>query len=56
INRDKTIWGDDAHEFRPERWETVPEEANRIPGVWGNVLTFLGGPRACIGYRFSLVE
>ncbi|KAG6846499.1 hypothetical protein H0H93_013573, partial [Arthromyces matolae] len=55
INRDKTIWGDDAHEFRPERWETVPEEANRIPGVWGNVLTFLGGPRACIGYRFSLV-
>ncbi|KAG6819806.1 hypothetical protein H0H93_008501, partial [Arthromyces matolae] len=56
INRDKTIWGDDAPEFRPERWENVPEDANRIPGVWGNILTFLGGPRACIGYRFSLVE
>ncbi|GLB35548.1 putative cytochrome p450 [Lyophyllum shimeji] len=56
INRDKSIWGEDAMEFRPERWEKVPEAAAAIPGVWGNMLTFLGGPRACIGYRFSLVE
>ncbi|KAG5639166.1 hypothetical protein H0H81_006070 [Sphagnurus paluster] len=41
---------------RPERWENVPELAAGIPGVWGNMLTFLGGPRACIGYRFSIVE
>ncbi|KAG6909598.1 hypothetical protein DXG01_016637 [Tephrocybe rancida] len=56
INRDKSIWGEDAGKFRPERWEHVPEAAGTIPGVWGNMLTFLGGPRACIGYRFSLVE
>ncbi|KAG6900352.1 hypothetical protein C0993_011983 [Termitomyces sp. T159_Od127] len=56
INRDKAIWGEDAAEFRPERWEHVPEAAANVPGVWGNMLTFLGGPRACIGYRFSLVE
>ncbi|KNZ77019.1 Secologanin synthase [Termitomyces sp. J132] len=56
INRDKSIWGEDAAEFRPERWEHVPEAAANVPGVWGNMLTFLGGPRACIGYRFSLVE
>jgi cytochrome P450 len=27
-----------------------------VPGVWGNVLTFIGGPRNCIGYRFALAE
>ena len=41
---------------RPERWEKTPEAAASIPGVWGHMLTFLGGPRACIGYRFALVE
>lgn len=56
INQLKKIWGDDAEEFRPERWNNPPSAAAGIPGVWGNVLTFLGGPRACIGYRFSLVE
>jgi cytochrome P450 len=50
------MWGDDAAEFKPERWESIPEKASNIPGVWSNLLTFLGGPRACIGYRFSLVE
>ena len=41
---------------RPERWENIPDAATSIHGVWGNLLTFIGGPRACIGYRFSLVE
>jgi len=56
VNKSKAIWGEDADEFRPERWEKLPEGAASIPGVWGHILTFLGGPRACIGYRFSLVE
>ncbi|KAF9484969.1 cytochrome P450 [Pholiota conissans] len=56
INRDKSIWGEDAKEFRPDRWEKIPEGAASIPGIWGNLMTFIGGPRACIGYRFSLVE
>jgi hypothetical protein len=42
--------------LRPGRWEHVPEAAAAIPGVWGNMMTFLGGPRACIAYRFALVE
>ncbi|KAJ7144946.1 cytochrome P450 [Mycena crocata] len=56
MNRAKAIWGDDAQEFIPERWESQTPIYNSIPGVWGHMLTFLGGPRACIGYRFSLVE
>ncbi|KAH9894817.1 cytochrome P450 [Cubamyces lactineus] len=56
MHRLKEIWGEDAMEFKPERWQQPPEEISAIPGVWSHLLTFIGGPRACIGYRFSLVE
>ncbi|KAJ3000804.1 hypothetical protein NUW54_g6733 [Trametes sanguinea] len=56
LHRSKEIWGDDALEFRPERWEQPPGVSADIPGIWGHLLSFLGGPRACIGYRFSLTE
>ncbi|KAH7910390.1 cytochrome P450 [Hygrophoropsis aurantiaca] len=56
INRSEALWGPDAKEFKPERWESPPENASNIPGIWGHLLTFLGGPRACIGYRFALIE
>ena len=42
--------------LRPERWESVPQAANGIPGVWGNLLSFLGGRHSCIGYRYSVTE
>ncbi|KAH8102315.1 cytochrome P450 [Cristinia sonorae] len=56
LHRDKQIWGEDALEFKPERWEHPPDVIADMPGVWGRLLSFLGGPRACIGYRFALVE
>ncbi|KDQ54054.1 hypothetical protein JAAARDRAFT_160991 [Jaapia argillacea MUCL 33604] len=56
VNRSKLLWGEDAFEFKPERWENPPQAINSIPGVWGNMLTFLGGHHACIGFRFSVVE
>ncbi|KAI0363609.1 cytochrome P450 [Pilatotrama ljubarskyi] len=56
INRDKSLWGDDAFEFKPERWDNLPEAVSSIPGIWANNLTFMGGQHACLGYRFSLNE
>ncbi|KAF9235962.1 cytochrome P450 [Melanogaster broomeanus] len=56
MNTSEELWGDDAHEFKPERWDNVPEAVSRIPGLWSHLLTFLGGPRSCIGYRFALVQ
>jgi len=52
----KDIWGQDASEFRPERWL----EANGTPearvGVYGNLCGFSGGPMSCIAWRFALLE
>lgn len=56
MNRSKELWGEDSFEFKPERWEAIPEPVEHMPGVWSHMMSFLGGPRACIGYRFSLVE
>ncbi|CAE6529926.1 unnamed protein product [Rhizoctonia solani] len=56
MNRVKEIWGDDAAEFKPERWDNLPEAAKQMPGVWGHLMTFIHGNRACIGYRFALIE
>ncbi|KII90147.1 hypothetical protein PLICRDRAFT_108574 [Plicaturopsis crispa FD-325 SS-3] len=59
INRDPLIWGPDATQWRPERWlEPLPESVTnaKIPGVYANMMTFLGGPRSCIGFKFSQLE
>ncbi|KAI0059721.1 cytochrome P450 [Artomyces pyxidatus] len=59
INRDEAIWGADAAEWKPERWlAPLPESVAqaRVPGVYSNTLTFLGGGRACIGFKFSQLE
>ncbi|KAI0267369.1 cytochrome P450 [Gloeopeniophorella convolvens] len=56
LNRSEEFWGEDAKEFKPERWENLPETVAGMPGIWSNTLSFLAGPHACIGYRFSLAE
>ena len=42
--------------YRPERWEAIPEAVKAIPGVFGNLMTFITGTHACIGYRFAVTE
>ena len=48
MHRDPRIWGPDAHEFKPQRWD---DPALR-PG-WG-YLPFNGGPRVCLGRQLAL--
>ncbi|KZP19241.1 cytochrome P450 [Athelia psychrophila] len=54
VNRGEGVWGADAGVFRPER-------RHGVPGLYAGILTFLNGNplsgnRACIGYRFALLE
>lgn len=56
VNTSTAIWGPDAAKFHPDRFDNLPAESNAVPGVWGNLMTFLGGTRNCIGYRFALAE
>jgi cytochrome P450 len=59
--RNKDIWGDDADEFKPERWlrgEREDQEAfqQRIRRYNAADLTFGAGSRICLGRHLSLVE
>ncbi|CAE6376625.1 unnamed protein product [Rhizoctonia solani] len=58
-NRDLRTWGEDANVFRPSRWlDSTPSNlhGSRMPGIYSSLMTFSGGPRACIGFRFSQLE
>ncbi|KAF7366181.1 Cytochrome P450 [Mycena venus] len=49
-------WGDDAHEFRPSRWLEGSVSKGEAAGPYANLLTFLGGPHTCLGWRFAVLE
>ncbi|KAI1492228.1 cytochrome P450, partial [Biscogniauxia mediterranea] len=48
MHRRKDIYGDDADEFRPERWESLRLTFEYLP--------FNAGPRICIGQQFALTQ
>jgi benzoate 4-monooxygenase len=50
IHHSKEIWGPDADEFRPERWETVTEKQKAA------FIPFSYGPRACVGRNVAEFE
>ena len=50
IHHSKEIWGADADEFRPERWESLtPRQKNAF-------IPFSYGPRACVGRNVAEME
>ena len=50
-SRLKSIYGPDADDFRPERWET-----GELANIGWAYFPFSGGPRACLGQDFALME
>lgn len=62
INRAPIFWGDNAEEFVPERWIDTDKNGNLVPNNNGGAstnfaqITFLHGPRACIGKDFARAE
>ncbi|KAJ7740374.1 cytochrome P450 [Mycena metata] len=55
-HRLETLWGEDAHEFRPSRWLDGTAYQGQALGPYANLLSFLGGPRVCLGWRFAILE
>ncbi|KAJ7106646.1 cytochrome P450 [Mycena epipterygia] len=54
--RQESRWGQDAHEFKPSRWiEGTPYQGEAV-GPYANLLSFIGGPRTCLGWRFAILE
>jgi cytochrome P450 len=50
-HRDKNIWGEDAMEFKPERFE--PENLEKVhPYAY---TPFKGGLRMCPGYKYAKI-
>ena len=50
LHRDPTAWGDDAEEFKPERFADPKKIPHHVFKPFGN------GQRACIGQQFAMHE
>ena len=49
LHRLPEIWGPDAEEFKPDRWDTFK------PGAW-EFVPFGGGARVCMGQQKAMME
>ncbi|KAJ3329429.1 hypothetical protein HDU76_007924 [Blyttiomyces sp. JEL0837] len=65
VHRLSEYWGDDAEEWKPDRWDSKPvdseESLDSVAGsqgsrAFGTYIPFNVGPRNCIGHRFATLE
>jgi cytochrome P450 len=55
MGRMKAVWGEDAEEFRPERW--IDPDTGRVAAVSPfKFSAFYGGPHTCLGMKFAISE
>ncbi|KAB2615864.1 cytochrome P450 CYP72A219-like [Pyrus ussuriensis x Pyrus communis] len=53
VHHDKQLWGDDAQDFKPERFSEGVLKATKNKFMY---FPFGGGPRICIRQNFAMVE
>lgn len=53
VQRDRTLYGDDAEEFRPERWMETEERTFELEA---KQFTFGMGSRVCLGKDVAIME
>jgi cytochrome P450 len=58
VGLDTELWGPDAAEYKPERWDNsatqLPAAVKALPGP--GLFSFISGPRNCVGQRFAQTE
>lgn len=55
MNTSSFVWGEDSEEFNPERWNSLDDRVKKN-GFPNGLLSFISGPRGCIGNRFAVAE
>jgi len=57
MHRRKDLYGEDADEYLPERWDPKEVAEGRRRKIQGwEYLPFNGGPRICLGQQYALTE
>nr|QWK52416.1 cytochrome P450 96A58 [Isatis tinctoria] len=54
LGRMKSVWGDDAKDFRPERWILASGRVKHEPSY--KFLAFNAGPRSCLGKKLTFLQ
>eukprot|EP01018_Ginkgo_biloba_P026176 Gb_35500 [translate_table: standard] len=53
LHHDPQLWGEDVHEFKPERFAEGAAKAAKHPWAF---IPFGLGPRVCVGQNFAMIE
>ncbi|KAJ4881262.1 hypothetical protein Rs2_38317 [Raphanus sativus] len=54
LGRMKSVWGEDASDFRPERWISETGSSIHVPSY--KFLSFNAGPRTCLGKEVAMTQ